>query len=65
MWQKMAIQILANVDEECTKKRKGVLLDVEGEGVDQRCSFHVGRQLLDHVTLKRKFGTGVAIFFKK
>ena len=41
LWQKMATQILANVEEEWMKKRKGVLVDVEGEGgrKHQICSF--------------------------
>ena len=41
LWQKMATQIWANVEEEWMKKGKGVLLDVEGEGgeVHQICSF--------------------------
>ena len=32
LWQKMATQILANVEEEWMKQRKGVLLDIEAEG---------------------------------
>ena len=35
----MTTQILANVEEEWVMKRKGVLLDVEGEGVHQICSL--------------------------
>ena len=35
----MASQILANVEEEWMKKRKGVLLEKEGEGVHQIFSF--------------------------
>ena len=37
LWQDMATQILANVEEEWMRKRSGVLLDLEGEGV-QICS---------------------------
>ena len=40
LWQKMATQILANVDEEWMKQRKGVLMGIEPEGeVHQICSF--------------------------
>ena len=41
LWQKMATQIWVNVEEERMKKRKGVLMDIdgEGEGVHQICSF--------------------------
>ena len=39
-WQKMATQILANVDEEWMKQRKGVLMGIEPEReVHQICSF--------------------------
>ena len=41
LWQKMASQIWANVEEEWMKQRKGVLMGVEGEGggEHQICSF--------------------------
>ena len=41
LWQKMATQILANVEEEWMKQRKGVLMDIEqeGGGEHQICSF--------------------------
>ena len=39
LWQKMASQILANVEEEWMKKRKVILLDMEGERAHQICSF--------------------------
>ena len=39
------------------KKRKGILLDMEGERAHQILQFYVGRQFLDHVTLERKLGT--------
>ena len=39
LWQKMATQIWAYVEGEWMKKRKGILLHVEGEGVHQICSF--------------------------
>ena len=32
LWRKMATQVLANVDEERVKQRKGVLMDFETEG---------------------------------
>ena len=35
LWQKMGTQILANVEEEWIKQRKGILLHVEGQGVHQ------------------------------
>ena len=57
LWQKMAMQLLANVEEDWVRKRMGVLLDFEGEKAHQICSFIVGRQLLDHVPLPNKFGT--------
>ena len=39
-WQKMATQILANVEEEWMKQRKGFLVDIEeGGGKHQICSF--------------------------
>ena len=39
LWQKMATQILANVEEEWMRKRNGILLDLEGEAAHQMCSF--------------------------
>ena len=41
LWQKMATQILATVEEEWTKQRRGVLVEVDGEGggEHQVCSF--------------------------
>ena len=41
LWQKMATQILANVEEEWMKQRKGFLMDIEeeGGGDHQICSF--------------------------
>ena len=39
MWQKMATQIFANVEEESIKKRKDILLDMEGERANQICNF--------------------------
>ena len=53
LWQKMATQILANVEEDWMRQRKGVLMDVEGEGggEHQICSF-VDRQFLDYVPLQ-------------
>ena len=35
LWQKMATQILDNVEEDWMRKRSGVLLDIEGERVHQ------------------------------
>ena len=37
--EKMATQVWANVEEEWMKKRKGILLDLEGEEVHQICCF--------------------------
>ena len=39
LWQKMAMQLLANVEENCVFKRMGVLLDLEGQRTHQICSF--------------------------
>ena len=39
LWHKMATQILANVEEEWMRRRSGILVDLEGEGVHQICSF--------------------------
>ena len=39
LWKKMATQILANVEEEWMKKRKGALMDVEGGGEHKFCSL--------------------------
>ena len=39
LWQKMATQILADVEEEWMKKRMGVLLDLEFERTHRICSF--------------------------
>ena len=36
-------------------KEGGILLDLEGEGCTSNMQLYVGRQLLDHVTLKSKF----------
>ena len=38
-WQKMATQLLANVEEERARKRMCVFLDFEGEMAYQICSF--------------------------
>ena len=55
LWQKMAAQILANVEEEWMRKRRGILLDSEGEGAHHICSY-VGIKLLDHVAFEGEFG---------
>ena len=39
LWQRMATQILADVEEEWMRKRSGILLDLEGERAHQICSF--------------------------
>ena len=39
LWQKMATQLLANVEETWTRKRMGILLDLEGLKKHQICSF--------------------------
>ena len=39
LWQEMATQLLANVEEEWGRKRMGVLLDFEGDKAHQICSF--------------------------
>ena len=39
LWQKMATQASANVEEEWMTKRKSILLDMEGERAHQICSF--------------------------
>ena len=59
LWQKMVTLILAKVVEERMRKRSGILLDIEGERVHQICSFMWVDNFLDHVALKRKFGTNV------
>ena len=49
LWQKMAMQLLANVEESWVRKRMGVLLDFEGQ--------RTRRQLLDHVPCRKSPGT--------
>ena len=49
LWQKMAMQLLANVEENWVRKRMGVLLDFEGQ--------RTRRQLLDHVPFRKSPGT--------
>ena len=39
LWQKMAMQILANVEQGWKKKRVGVILDLGGERTHHICSF--------------------------
>ena len=39
LWQKMATQLLANVEENWVRKRMGVLLELEGQRTHQTCSF--------------------------
>ena len=39
LWQKMAMQLQAIVEEEWERKRMGILLDFGGEGTHQICSF--------------------------
>ena len=39
LWQKMATQLLANVEKNWTGKRIGILLDLEGQRTHQICSF--------------------------
>ena len=41
LWQKVAAQLLANVEEDWMKQRNSVLMDIEEEGVGdhQICSF--------------------------
>ena len=39
LWQKMATQLFANVEEEWMEKRSGILLDFEVERTHQICSF--------------------------
>ena len=55
----MASQILANVEEDWRKKRKGVLLDLGRDGVHRRCSFlwadHFGIMSHSKVHLEQKF----------
>ena len=39
LWLKMAMQILANVEEGWGRRRNGVVLDLEGQKTHQMCSF--------------------------
>ena len=39
LWQNVATQFLTNVEENCTKKREGILLDLEGQRAHHICSF--------------------------
>ena len=39
LWQKMATQLFANVEEEWVRKRNNILLDFEGERAHEICSF--------------------------
>ena len=55
LWQKMATQLLANVDEILGKKRMGALIDLEKDTPDMQ--HHVGRELLDHVPFPKSLGT--------
>ena len=70
LWQKMATQLLANVEENWTRKKRvgkcGGKLDKEEQGRLFRLGrtkstsdmqLHVGQQLLDHDQFKRKFRT--------
>ena len=49
----MATQLLANVEENWTRKRMGTLLDLEGQKGTSNILFHVGREPLDHVPLQK------------
>ena len=57
---KMATQILANVEEEWMKQRRGALMVLK-QG-DEECinlQFYVGRQLLDHIPFQETSGADV------
>ena len=56
LWQKMATQLLASVDENWTRKR-GVLLDFEREKAHQICSFMWADNFWILVTFQKQFGT--------
>ena len=43
LWQKMAMQILANVEQGWKKERMGVVLDLEGKKKSSNLQFHVCR----------------------
>ena len=46
------MQILGSVEKEWVKKKMGVLMNICEGPACQKCSFYVGRQVLDHVSLK-------------
>ena len=60
LWQKMAMQLLANVEDSWTRKRVGILLDLERQKVPSDVEFYAARQLPDHVPLQKSSGTDVA-----
>ena len=39
LWQQMAMQLFANVEEDCVRKRMGVFSDLEQHRTHQICSF--------------------------
>ena len=54
LWQKMATQIEAYVEEGWMKKRVGILMYFEDGRAQQICSAMWGRHVLDYVALKKK-----------
>ena len=57
LWQMMAAQLLASVEEKWKQKNMGLLLDFKGEKAHQMCSFMWADKILDYVPIQKKFGT--------
>ena len=47
LWQIMATQLVATVEEKWKKRKMYLLLDFKGDEAHQICSFYVDRLLLD------------------
>ena len=57
LWQMMAAQLLASVEEKWTQKNMDLLLDLQRRESASDMQLYVGRQLLDYVPLNKKLGT--------
>ena len=57
LWEKMATQILANVEAKLGKKKNGSLFRIGRTKNTPDTQLHVGLQLLDHVPFRKSPGT--------
>ena len=56
LWQKMVMQLLANVEEVWVRRGMGILLDLEGQKKHQICIFMWVDNFSDHVSFQEQLG---------